>query len=378
MTVEFTESANNERTEPPAEERAEPFNYRQLNVTFVEAAIHIGFIAFLAYWTYVLTSPFLPIMVWSAVLTVALYPAFGWLAEMLGGRRKLAAAVITITGLLVVIGPVTWLGIGLVDGLRALIERLSSGKFIPPPPDSIKDWPLIGQQIYDFWTLASTNVRDALIHLLPQLQPVGQFLLDLVGSAGAGMLYFLVSLIIAGFLFSPGPLLVAAMKKLALRIDRAHGVEFVDLAGATIRAVSRGVIGISLLQAIVGGIGMSLAAVPGASLLTLGILVLGIVQIGSFIIVAPLIVWSWVTMNTGPALALTACMAVVLIMENFLKPFVLTRGLATPTLVTLIGVIGGVLAYGIAGLFVGPVVLAVAWDLANAWIHESTGPAAAR
>jgi hypothetical protein len=113
--------------------------------------------------------------------------------------------------------------------------------------------------------------------------------------------------------------------------------------------------------------------VPGASLLTLAILVLGIIQIGPFIIVAPLVVWSWTTMTTGPALAFTACMATVIFIDSFLKPFVLAHGLTTPTLVTLIGVIGGVLAYGIAGLFVGPVVLAVAWDLANAWIRDSEG-----
>jgi predicted PurR-regulated permease PerM len=244
---------------------------------------------------------------------------------------------------------------------------------IPPPSETIKDWPLVGQQLYEFWTLASTNLRSALAYLLPQLQVIGQFLLDTVSSAGMGMLTFLVSVIIAGFLFSPGPQLVVAMKKITLRIDPVHGEEFVELAGATIRAVSRGVIGISLLQSVVGGIGMLLAGVPWASLLTLGILVLGIIQIGPLLIVAPLVVWSWVTMTTGPALAFTACMVAVSVMDN-LKPFVLAQGLTTPKLVTFIGVIGGVLAYGIAGLFVGPVVLAVGWDLANAWIHDGTAP----
>jgi predicted PurR-regulated permease PerM len=376
-------SAMEMRIEPPGSgpvekvpvERPEPFSYRRFNATFVETAIHLGFIGFLAYWTYVLVHPFLPIMVWSAVLTVALYPVFNWLAAALGGRRRLAAALMTIAGLLVVIGPVAWLGLGLVDGLRALIERLGSGKLIPPPSETIKDWPLVGQQLYDFWTLASTNLRDALAYLLPQLQVIGQFLLDTVSSAGMGMLTFLVSVIIAGFLFSPGPALVVGMKKITLRIDPMHGEEFVELAGATIRAVSRGVIGISLLQSVVGGIGMLLAGVPGASLLTLGILVLGLIQIGPFLIVAPLVVWSWLTMTTGPALAFTACMAVVSIMDQ-LKPFLLAHGLTTPKLVTFIGVIGGVLAYGIAGLFVGPVVLAVAWDLAKAWMHDRTAATA--
>ncbi len=357
-------------------DRPESFNYRQFNETFVEMAIHLGFIGFLAYWTFILVSPFLPFIVWSVVLTVALYPAFNWLASMLGGRRGLAAALITLMGLLVVIGPVTWLGLGLIDGLKIFVEQLDSGKLIPPPPETIKTWPLIGQQLYDDWALASTNVRSALTNLLPQLQLLGGILLDTVSSVGTGMLKFLVSVIIAGFLFSPGPPLVVAVKRLARRIDSTHGEKFVALAGATIRAVSRGVIGISILQAVIGGVGMLLAGVPGASLLTLAILVLGIIQIGPMLIVAPLVVWSWSTMTTGHALALTACMAAVSFIDNILKPFVLTHGLASPRLVTFIGVIGGVLAYGFPGLFVGPVVLAVAWDLANAWVYDSEAAAA--
>ena len=354
------------------EEHRESFSYRQFNATVVEMAIHVGFVGLLAYWTFVLVSPFLPIIVWSVVLAVALYPIYDWLAAALGGWRGLAAALITIIGLLVVIGPVAWLGIGLIEGLKTLIARLDTGKLVPPPSQAIKDWPLVGQQLYDYWMLASTNARSALTYLLPQLQPLGQFLLGTVSNVGSWMVNFLVSVIIAGFLFSPGRRLVAATKTFALKLDSKHGEEFVEIAGATIRAVSRGVIGISLLQSVLAGIGMAFAGVPGASLLALAILVLGIIQIGSLIVVAPLVVWSWVTMTTGTAVAFTACMAVVSVMDNFLKPFVLTHGLTTPMLVTLIGVIGGGLAYGIAELFVGPVVLAVAWDLANAWIHDST------
>ncbi|SFK51757.1 Predicted PurR-regulated permease PerM [Methylocapsa palsarum] len=354
------------------EERTETFSYRQLNKSFIELAVHIGFIGLLVSWTFVLIHPFIPIIMWSVVLTVALYPLFDWLAALLRGRRGLAAALMTVLGLLVVIGPVTWLGLGLIDGLKSLIEQLDSGKLsIPPPSQSVRDWPFIGQQVYEFWTLASTNIRSAVTYLVPELKPLGQILLDMASNAGTWTLTFLVAVIISGFLFSPGPLLVAAIKKLAHKIDAAHGERFVKLSGATIRAVSRGVIGTSLLQAIVGGIGMAVAGVPGGSLLTLAILVLGIIQIGPVMVVAPLLVWSWTTMPTTHALAFTACMAVVSFIDNFLKPFVLARGLTTPTLVTLIGVIGGVLAHGIVGLFVGPVVLAVAWDLLNAWIGES-------
>jgi hypothetical protein len=167
-----------------AEEHSESFGYRQFNATFVETAIHVGFIGLLAYWCFLLISPFLPIIVWSIVLTVALYPLYDWLAAVFRGRRRLAAASITIAGLLVVIGPVAWLGLGLIDGLELLLAQLRSGKLVPPPSQA--------------------------------------------------------SVIIAGFLFSPGPRLVITAKTLALKLDSKHGEEFVEIAGATIRTVSRG------------------------------------------------------------------------------------------------------------------------------------------
>jgi predicted PurR-regulated permease PerM len=356
-----------------SEGRINMFNSREFNSNFIELAIRLGLIGFLIYWTFTLVRPFVPIIVWSIVLSVALYPVFEWLTALLGERRRLAAGIITILGLFVIIGPVTWIGFGLVVALKSLIDQLGSGELsIPPPSASIKDWPVVGPQAYDFWTLASTNARSALAYVLPYVKPFGETLLEMAKSAGTGTLKFLLSVIIAGFLFSPGPQLIAATKTFARRINPARGETFVALAGSTIRAVSRGVIGLSLLQAIIAGIGMTWAAVPGASLLTLIILVLGIVQLGPLIIVAPVIIWGWVNLDPGSALALTICMLIVNFMDNVLKPFLLARGLTTPTLVIFIGVIGGVLAHGIAGLFAGPVVLAVAWDLAYAWIHDGS------
>jgi predicted PurR-regulated permease PerM len=359
-------------------ESDESFELRRLNATFLEVAIHLGFIAFLAYWTYVLVRPFIPIMIWSLVLTVALYPAFTWLAALLGERRRLAAALITILGLLVLIGPATWLGLGMVEGVKAIVDKYLGPDFtIPPPSEAIKAWPVIGVQLYEYWALASTNLRSALGNVLPQLKPVGEVLLNAMSSAGTGTLEFLVSLIIAGFLFGPGPRFVASAKMLAHRVDDVRGEEFVKLAGATIRAVSRGVIGISLLEAAIAGIGMSLAGVPFASVLTLVILVLGIVQLGPILVIAPLVVWSWIEMSTGPAMGFTVCMGMVYFVEAFLKPFVLARGLTTPTAVIFIGVVGGLLAHGIPGLFAGPIILAVAWELANAWIYDGQSAAKA-
>jgi predicted PurR-regulated permease PerM len=134
--------------------------------------------------------------------------------------------------------------------------------------------------------------------------------------------------------------------------------------------VSRGVIGISALQALLAGLGLMVAGIPGASLITSAVLVLGIIQIGPSIILIPVIIWSWTAMETTSALLFTAYMIPVNLLDNLLRPFVMGRGLDTPILIILIGVIGGTIAYGITGLFLGPIVLAVIWELLVAWIRE--------
>ena len=353
------------------EDQREASGRRRLNATLIDLIVRLGALAALAYWSFLLVRPFVTIVTWSAILAVALYPVFEWMTSRLGGRRRLAAAVITLLGLLFVIGPATWLGLGVVDGLRTLADRIDAGGvWVPPPPEALRSWPFIGQSAYDFWELASTNLRSALAQALPQLKPYGEIALDATKNAGAGVFKFLISVIIAGFLFAPGPALVRAIKTAVTRIDSKRAEHFVELSGSTIRTVSRGVIGVSLLQAAIGGLGLQLAGAPGASLLTLCILVLAIVQIGPLMVVVPSILWAWTEMHTLPAFLFTCCMLTVTLVDNVLKPIVIARGLTTPLLVIIVGVIGGVLAHGIIGLFVGPVVLAVAWELLSAWAGE--------
>ncbi|ATQ66572.1 MULTISPECIES: AI-2E family transporter [Methylosinus] len=353
-------------------EQREVLGRRRLNSMLIELIVRLGALAALAYWSFQLVQPFLAIVTWSAILTVALYPVFEWLATALGGRRKLAATLITLVGLLVVIGPATWLGLGVVDGLRSLAARIDNGGlWVPPPPESLRSLPFVGQSAFDFWELASTNLRSAVAQIAPSLKPLGEFALDATKNAGTGAFKFLLSVIIAGFMFAPGPALVRAIKTAAIRIDSKRAEHFVGLAGSTIRTVSRGVIGVSLLQAAVAGLGLQLAGAPGASLLTLCILVLAIIQIGPMLIVVPSIIWSWTELPGIPAFLFTACMLTVTLVDNVLKPLVIARGLTTPLLVIVVGVIGGVLAHGIIGLFVGPVVLAVAWELLGAWLGSA-------
>jgi predicted PurR-regulated permease PerM len=344
----------------------------ELNATIIGLAIRLAFLGVILYLSLSIISPFLETMVWSVVLAVALYPVFDLLANWLGGRRKLAAALITILLLLIIIGPVTWLALDLVDVPKMIYARLDSGQLsIPAPVATVKNWPLIGEPIFQFWELASTNLSAALAKVAPHLKPIGSTLLGAAGSAGVAILQFLASVIIAGFLLSPGPMLIDGVAMFLHSRVSQRGSEFLQLAGATIRNVSQGVIGVSLLQALLAGIGLSVAGVPGASLIAFGVLVMGIIQIGPSVIIVPVIIWSWMTMETWTAVLFTAYMVPVNLVDNVLRPIIFARGLKTPMLVIIVGVIGGTLSNGIIGLFVGPIVLAVTWDLLIAFVRDN-------
>ena len=175
----------------------------------------------------------------------------------------MAAAAITLLSLLVMLGPATWLALSLADTVRTVLARLGDGTLtFPPPSDAVKAWPLIGEKIYESWLLASTNLRALVIEAAPHLKPLGSSLLNAAGSIGINLLKFVIAVVISGFLLIPGPSLIHSIKNVLSRVAAARGQEFVDLAGATIRNVSRGIIGIAVLQALLAGIGLLFAGVP--------------------------------------------------------------------------------------------------------------------
>jgi predicted PurR-regulated permease PerM len=335
----------------------------------IQIAIRLALLAFLIYWSFVLLSPFIPILAWSVVLAVALYPAYDWLSAHLGHRPRIAAIIVTLAVLAVFLGPAAWLGIGVVEALRNISDQLTSGDLtIPTPPESVKDWPVLGATLHEYWQMASVNLEAALRQVAPHLKPLAGPVLVLAGSAGTGTLKFLLSVVISGFLFPYGPPLVAASKRALARIVPERSESFLALAGATIRTVLQGVIGIAALQALLAGVVLKVAGVPNAGVLAFAILVLGILQIGSLPILVPVVIWIWMVKDVGAAVLITIFLVLVGISDNALKPLLMGRGLSTPVLVIFIGVLGGTLAHGIVGLFIGPIILAVAWELMIAWI----------
>ncbi len=219
------------------------------------------------------------------------------------------------------------------------------------------------------WSKSADNLEAAFAEYEPTLRPAAGALLAKIASVGGHLLLFLVSVAISGFLFVPAPRLALGARQLAERIIQPRGAHFVDLAGATIRGVSRGVVGVAFLQAMLAGLVLLGVGVPAAGAIAFLVLVLCIVQIGPAPVLIPVIIWGWTALPDVTALVLTIALIPVMVIDNVLKPILIARGLTTPMLVILIGVLGGTIGYGLMGLFLGPIVLAVFYELLTAWVQ---------
>jgi predicted PurR-regulated permease PerM len=175
----------------------------------IELAIRLSVFALLIYLSFVLIAPFLTIAIWSTVITVALYPLYCRIVHLFRGRRQIAAIVLTLLSFLVVIGPATWLILGLLDGIQTLYSQLAlSGSLVPQPRESVRNWPLVGDRIFQIWSLAADNLRAAMEAVGPQLKQMASSLLQIAAGAGVGALKFFVALAVAGFLYAPAPTIV--------------------------------------------------------------------------------------------------------------------------------------------------------------------------
>lgn len=335
----------------------------------IDLAIRIALIAGVVWVSLALLRPIMPLMAWAVILAVAVHPVFAVLRRRLRLPRGLAATLVSLVLLALLLLPVVMLAtsaIGTLEGYSKLLAE--GGHLLPSPPESIREWPLIGQRLHDLWTHANEDVRPLLTGHVEQLASVGRWVGRIAAGVTLEILQFAGAIVVAGVLLVYAETLTGVVRDLADRVADDRGRRFLDITGSTIRNVSQGVIGIALLQSALLGIGMLVAGVPFAGALTFACLVLAIVQVGPNIVMIPVIIWAWFSLPTLTAAVFTAYMAPLLLVDNVLRPIVMARGLQTPMVIILAGVICGTLAGGLIGLFIGPVILAVFYDLVTAWI----------
>ena len=342
------------------------------NTKNIDLIIRLLALGLLATWCFVLLRPFIAIILWGAILAIAQYPIYSWLTKLLKGHSKLAGTVLTLLGIAIIIGPVSVISTVFVGNAQDFGNSLIEGTFVvPPPPDGILDWPVVGERIHNAWQQASVNLGALLGKFTPQLQQFAKNLLYLAANTGLTLLKFLLSIIIAGILMINADPLNRTLTQLSLRLAPRQGQAFVQLSASTIRGVTRGIIGVSVVQTLMVGIGFVVAGIPAAGLLAPLCLVLSIIQIGPGLVVIPTLIFAWSTMGTFTAILYTVWMIPAMLIDNILKPILMARGLPVPMIVILIGVLGGTLAHGIVGLFIGPVILSLGYELLCAWMNPA-------
>ncbi|VVN28958.1 Putative transport protein YdiK [Pseudomonas fluorescens] len=346
---------------------------KALSRTLLDVLIRAGLIAVLVLFCFEIFAPFRDLMLWSLILAVTLYPLQTRLKGALGRKDGMVATLIVLVAIVVLMVPIYLLGISIADSVGHSMDIVKGGDFhIPPPAASVATWPLIGEPLSAFWLQASTDLPDLTAKYLPQIKHASLNLLSKLAGVGMGFLMFIFALIIAGIFMAYGEEGSRSAIQIASRVSGpVKGPKIAELCTATIRAVALGVVGIAFIQMLLVGLGFVFKGVPGAGLLALAVLLLGIMQLPATLITLPVIAFVFATEGASTATIVFAIYVFVAgLVDNVLKPLLLGRGVDVPMPVILIGALGGMVTSGIIGLFIGPVVLAVGYQLFWQWVQD--------
>ena len=338
----------------------------------IEAVIRIGLLLLLATWCFKIITPFIFPVMWGAVIAVAIYPLFCKLKKMLGGRNKLATTVYTLVTLALLITPTVMISDSVLETTRNITVRHEAGTLdIPPPNESVKEWPLIGEQMYRFWTQASVNLEATLKKYEAEVKKVGKSFVSAAAGAAGTILQFVLSIIISGSLMANATGAHEVTIKIFSRLTNAKsGEAFTNLSRDTIRSVAQGVLGVAMIQAVLSAAGMIVMDVPAWGLWTILILVAAIAQLPPILVLGFVSAYVFSVAEATPAVMFLIYCIIVSSSDAFLKPLFLGRGMEIPMLVILLGAIGGMMMSGIIGLFVGAIVLALGYELFLAWLNK--------
>jgi predicted PurR-regulated permease PerM len=322
--------------------------------------------------------PFLAAAVWAVMIVVATWPMLQALQKRLGGRRSLAVTVMTLAMLLLLIVPL-WMAIDIIashaEDIAGLATKIAAAG-LPNLPAWARDLPLVGDKLAEIWTqLADGGSQGLVAKAEPYAAQAGRWVLGQVGGLGFMLIQFLLMVVLSAVLYSSGEAGAHSVKRFGRRLGGERGENSIILAGQAIRGVALGVGVTAIVQTVLAGIGLAIAGVPFASLLSAVILMLCIAQLGPGLILFPAVAWMYWMGDTGWATFLLVWSLFVTVLDNFLRPVLIKKGADLPLLLIFAGVIGGMLGFGLIGIFVGPVVLAVTYTLLEAWISDELGSA---
>jgi len=336
-------------------------------------ALQLLFLGALIATSFWILRPFLPALAWAVMIAVATWPLLLHLQAWLGGRRTPAVAVMTLVLLLILVVP-------LFFGIAAIVENTEriagwskslATLTIPQPPGWVETLPLIGAKVAARWRHLAALAPDEIVpRLAPYLQSLVLWFVRQVGSIGLLLVHFLLTVIFAAILYANGEAAALGTRRFARRLAGQQGENAVHLAAQAVRGVALGVVVTAIVQSALAGIGLVIAGVPFAKILTALMFILAVAQIGPVPVLIGAVIWVYVksgaVWGTGFLVWAIFCGTI----DNVLRPMLIRRGADLPLLLIFAGVIGGLVAFGVIGLFIGPVVLAVAYTLLAAWVSE--------
>ncbi|MCB1842944.1 MAG: AI-2E family transporter [Halioglobus sp.] len=338
----------------------------------IESFLRIGLLLILLVLSYDIIKPFTVPIVWGAIIAMAAFPLVKWLERRLGGRRGLAASLVSLSFIILLVVPAWSVTNALLDGLQSLSATLKAGSLhVRPPNESVREWPFIGERVYAAWSEASGNLQAFINHYAVEIREISGRVLKSIGSSVLGVLTFVAAILIAGGFMAYADSCGRTAHRFFVRIGGLKpGGEWAPMTVATVRSVLQGVIGIAVIQTALIALGLWFWDVPGTPLWSAIILVLAIAQLPALLVVAPIIIWMFSVSDTATAVAFMVYQIIAGASDNILKPILLGRGLDIPMPVILIGAIGGMIASGIVGLFAGAVVLSIWYKLFGLWIDQ--------
>ncbi len=351
-------------------DRPDNLGSKHVNIAF-DLILKMGTLFLVILLCFKILKPFLGMLIWGLIIAIILFPVFERLRNLLGKRNKLSSILLTVVALSILILPSIWLVNQLVEGVKFLAGNIQGGDFsIPPPTESVADWPIIGEWLYDNWLQLSENMEESLRGFMPQIVEWGEKTLGTLANTGLGVLQLAASIIIAGIFlifFEKGS---DSGRKIFQKVVGARGDEFLEISLQTIRNVTTGVLGVAVIQTTLMGLGLILANVPLAAVWIVLILVMTIAQLPVLLFNIPLIIYLFAFMDPLPAVLWTLYFLVMGMIDNILKPLLMGKGSDVPMLVIFLGALGGFMAFGFIGLFLGSIVLSLAYKLYLTWVNS--------
>jgi predicted PurR-regulated permease PerM len=337
----------------------------------IEISIRLGFLLLLAAWCFKILFPFTGVILWGMILALALAPVYSRLNRRIGDKPKRAATILILFGLIVIAIPSALFVESMVSGIKELKLQYASGTLsIPPPGPKVANWPLIGKKIAAIWQQASDGLPAFIDQYRDQLGDIAKAAVNGLMSVGASIVQFVFSIIIAGILLATKGTDQAA-RDFFTKIAGKRGDEFTDIIIKTVQNVTKGILGVAIIQSVLIGIGFLLAGVPYAGLWALIVMILAILQLPPLIVVIPIIIYLFSAMSPIAASLWTIYLLLAGATDNVLKPILLGKGAPVPMLIIFLGAIGGFMLSGFIGLFTGAIVLSLGYKLFIAWLKNN-------